>query len=482
MASADDLRLLHAGLERLGDVRVDAVDHRRRHVEQRQLVDVLHLARLQHGLLAVAHLDAFLLQREQHRRLDHVDAERHLGHALVLEDRFDLPGCVGEQGQIGADRAAHAEQPGAAVILVQPRRVELVVARGAAEVPDVRIAGAGEERVARELVARPFADHRARGVADVVLVEGEQRAEAGVRERGARAREAIVVQAAEIDALLEIHLRAARRLQRPVPAVLRIDVVRTRVRRRVRFLPFAILPPRATILTRIVCVLVRPKSSSRSPRPAWRSSACRPRTPASSPKRWSAANLRGVDSHGVVRLPHYATRLRNGTVKARPNITARRTGPSAAVVEGDAGMGQLVAVRAMQEAISLAKAERRGRRRRAQQLALRRLRVVRRNGGEGRNDRRRAHAHRFDHGAAGHEAHLPRLEPDRVRRARRARAGDHRHVHHPRGVGQGPGRAPGRQADPARLGRRQGRQADHRRAARSSASRRPAATRATRSR
>jgi ureidoglycolate dehydrogenase (NAD+) len=68
-----------------------------------------------------------------------------------------------------------------------------------------------------------------------------------------------------------------------------------------------------------------------------------------------AANLRGVDSHGVVRLPHYARRLRNGTVKARPKITAKRTGPSAAVVEGDAGMGQLVAARAMQEAISLAK-------------------------------------------------------------------------------------------------------------------------------
>ncbi|HJV12066.1 MAG TPA: Ldh family oxidoreductase [Burkholderiales bacterium] len=68
-----------------------------------------------------------------------------------------------------------------------------------------------------------------------------------------------------------------------------------------------------------------------------------------------AANLRGVDSHGVVRLPHYATRLRNGTVNARPNITARRTGPSTALVEGDAGMGQLVAARAMREAIALAK-------------------------------------------------------------------------------------------------------------------------------
>lgn len=68
-----------------------------------------------------------------------------------------------------------------------------------------------------------------------------------------------------------------------------------------------------------------------------------------------AANLRGVDSHGVVRLPHYAARLRNGSVKPRPRITVERTAPSAAIVEGDAGMGQLVAVRAMNEAIKLSK-------------------------------------------------------------------------------------------------------------------------------
>jgi ureidoglycolate dehydrogenase (NAD+) len=68
-----------------------------------------------------------------------------------------------------------------------------------------------------------------------------------------------------------------------------------------------------------------------------------------------ASNLRGVDSHGVVRLPHYATRLRNGTVKARPRIAVRCTGPSAATVDGDAGMGQLVAARAMKEAIAIAR-------------------------------------------------------------------------------------------------------------------------------
>ena len=127
---------------------------------------------------------------------------------------------------VGADRAAQPEQSGAAVVVVQPRRVQPVVLRRRAEVPDVRIAVAGEQRIARQLVARPLADHGARGVADVVLVEAQQRAEPRLRERGARAREAVVVQPAEIDALLEVDLRVAGRLQRPVPAVMRIDVVR----------------------------------------------------------------------------------------------------------------------------------------------------------------------------------------------------------------------------------------------------------------
>jgi hypothetical protein len=60
-----------------------------------------------------------------------------------------------------------------------------------------------------------------------VLVEAQERAEARVRERGARAREAVIVQAAKVDPLLEVDLRVARRRERPVPAVMRIDVVGT---------------------------------------------------------------------------------------------------------------------------------------------------------------------------------------------------------------------------------------------------------------
>ena len=133
------------GFSAFGDVLVDAVDHRRRHVEQRQLVDVLHFARREHRLLAVAHLDAELLQLEHHRRLDDVDAERHVAHALGVEQRLDLARRVAKQHAVAADRAAQAQQPRAAVIVLQPRRVQPVVLRRRAEIPDVRIAVAGQQ-------------------------------------------------------------------------------------------------------------------------------------------------------------------------------------------------------------------------------------------------------------------------------------------------------------------------------------------------
>src|SRR5260221_13666062 len=63
-----------------------------------------------------------------------------------------------------------------------------------------------------------------------------------------------------------------------------------------------------------------------------------------------AANLRGGDSHGVVRLPDYATRLRNGAVRPRPDRTLPRAGAPPPILGGDAGTGQLVATRARQGA------------------------------------------------------------------------------------------------------------------------------------
>jgi LDH2 family malate/lactate/ureidoglycolate dehydrogenase len=67
------------------------------------------------------------------------------------------------------------------------------------------------------------------------------------------------------------------------------------------------------------------------------------------------ADLRGVDSHGVTRIPIYVERLRRDLVNKRPNIRIDVTGAGVAVVDGDNGMGAVVGRRAMEAAIALAK-------------------------------------------------------------------------------------------------------------------------------
>ena len=66
------------------------------------------------------------------------------------------------------------------------------------------------------------------------------------------------------------------------------------------------------------------------------------------------ADLRGVETHGVVRLPHYLNRVRLGLINPRPAIKIERTTPVAAAVDGDNGFGFVVATRAMDDALAMA--------------------------------------------------------------------------------------------------------------------------------
>jgi len=68
------------------------------------------------------------------------------------------------------------------------------------------------------------------------------------------------------------------------------------------------------------------------------------------------ADLRGSDTHGVIRLPLYLRRIRSGGVNAKPNIRVVSDRPSAALIDGDNGMGHLVMRRAAHLAIEKAKA------------------------------------------------------------------------------------------------------------------------------
>ncbi len=66
------------------------------------------------------------------------------------------------------------------------------------------------------------------------------------------------------------------------------------------------------------------------------------------------ANLRGVDSHGVVRLPFYIERLRQGVVATHPVITVQRVARACVLVDGDNGLGAVIGNRALHEAVALA--------------------------------------------------------------------------------------------------------------------------------
>ncbi len=67
------------------------------------------------------------------------------------------------------------------------------------------------------------------------------------------------------------------------------------------------------------------------------------------------ANLRGVDSHGVMRVAHYIHRLELGSINANPATRVTQTGPATAMVDGDNGFGHVTNWDAMELAIKMAR-------------------------------------------------------------------------------------------------------------------------------
>jgi LDH2 family malate/lactate/ureidoglycolate dehydrogenase len=67
------------------------------------------------------------------------------------------------------------------------------------------------------------------------------------------------------------------------------------------------------------------------------------------------ADLRGSDTHGVIRLPIYVRRLKAGGINKHPTIRVLQEKPAAALVDGDNGTGHLIMRYAAQTAIEKAK-------------------------------------------------------------------------------------------------------------------------------
>lgn len=69
------------------------------------------------------------------------------------------------------------------------------------------------------------------------------------------------------------------------------------------------------------------------------------------------ANLRGHDSHGVIRIPQYVRAMKQGAVNPTPAIRIERETPTIALIDGDRGFGQVVGRRGVAVAIDKARAQ-----------------------------------------------------------------------------------------------------------------------------
>lgn len=68
-----------------------------------------------------------------------------------------------------------------------------------------------------------------------------------------------------------------------------------------------------------------------------------------------SADLFGISTHGVDRIPSYSERLRIGGINPRPNITPQRVAPSVVRLNGDNGLGPLIGTRALETALDVAR-------------------------------------------------------------------------------------------------------------------------------
>ena len=67
------------------------------------------------------------------------------------------------------------------------------------------------------------------------------------------------------------------------------------------------------------------------------------------------ADLRGIHSHGVLRVEHYVNRVKSGGINLSSNFTITKTKPSIAIMDADGGFGHIAGKKAMEYAIKHSK-------------------------------------------------------------------------------------------------------------------------------
>ena len=67
------------------------------------------------------------------------------------------------------------------------------------------------------------------------------------------------------------------------------------------------------------------------------------------------ANLRGVDTHGIARIPRYVELIETGEMNPRPAIAVRTETPASVLIDADRAAGPIAMMRATAEALRKAR-------------------------------------------------------------------------------------------------------------------------------
>jgi hypothetical protein len=111
------------------------------------------------------------LQLKHQRRFSNVNADREALDTRIFEKSEDLPGMTLHQAKIGMNGTAQADKPGAHILRLEPRAIQLVMHGRRTEVPEDRLLAAHQLRPARKLVTLPLADFGRGQIANIVDVK-----------------------------------------------------------------------------------------------------------------------------------------------------------------------------------------------------------------------------------------------------------------------------------------------------------------------
>ena len=181
-------------------------------LEQCDLLIRLERACAHHHGLGIRCLDPLAVQGVERLHVGQVDAQRFAGEVALLELSMNAGRQHVRDACLSRHRPAHRRDACLPARLRQPWRVQPMVLRRRAEVPEHRVTFSRQDHTPCALVAGPLADVRARDVANVVLVEEKQCAELGVPQRLPRFLQPLRPELGEVDPLLPVdsHRRSAR--------------------------------------------------------------------------------------------------------------------------------------------------------------------------------------------------------------------------------------------------------------------------------